>query len=192
MTDQKKPGGLTKWQKVKDWLRRHKGWMTVLGAAVVLATYGMKDVLSDDQKDLRDAVENARRTFLVGRGIDGLYGTLSSISKSAQQLSNQVAGLAKPPTEQPDMVISFKAEQDLLMERLIQQGENDLTYLKQGLFLCDVVPGSEENRKEINENIAFLQSHISKLQEVRNSYRVERCAHGEILSWRAPGSQRGY
>jgi hypothetical protein len=173
MTDPVKPV-LSKRQAVKDWLRRHKGWVTFACIAVIITTYVVKDVLRDRQKDLKDAVENARRTFLVGRGIDGLYSTVFSMSKSTDTLSNQLAGITKrPTTEQPDYVISFKAEQDLLMERLIQQGDNDLTYLQQALFLCDVVPKSEEYRKEINENISFLQSHISKLEEVRKSFRAE-------------------
>jgi hypothetical protein len=70
----------SKAESIKAFLRRHKGWLTVLGAGVILATYVMKDILRDNERDLKDAVETARRAFVVGRGIHGLYESVLSLS----------------------------------------------------------------------------------------------------------------
>jgi hypothetical protein len=40
----------------------------------------MKDILRDNERDLKDAVETARRAFVVGRGIHGLYESVLSLS----------------------------------------------------------------------------------------------------------------
>lgn len=47
---------------------------------MILATSVMKDILRDNERDLKDAVETARRAFVVGRGIHGLYESVLSLS----------------------------------------------------------------------------------------------------------------
>jgi hypothetical protein len=145
-----------------NFLRKPKVKFALVGAILALATFVIKDMLRDDQREIADAIDSTRRIFVVGRGIDGLSFDVADLSTFLR--SNFPTGPSTPAT---DPFKPFRPR-DERAEAIVRRLNNEATYAQQGLFLCDVVPGSEEVRKELNEKIVYFKNAASELQRLEN------------------------
>jgi hypothetical protein len=142
-------------------LQRHKVSLVFLGAILAFVTFVIKDNLRDHLRETTDAVENARRVFLVGRGIDGVSSSVADVSTFLR------SKLSNFPSSKPDQADPWKwiPPRDERAEALLLQINNDVTYAQQGLLLCEEVPGSENDKKQITERIRDFKTAADQLQQ---------------------------
>jgi len=145
-----------------NFLRQPKVQFAFLGAILALATFLIKDTLRDDQREIVDAIDNTRRVFVLGRGIDGLSFGVADLSTF---LRSNLPTFPSTPATDPFQPFRPRDER---VDAIVRRMNNEVTYAQQGLFLCDVVPGSEEVRKELNEKISYFKDAASKLQSLEN------------------------
>jgi hypothetical protein len=144
-------------------LRQRKAALTLIGAIIVLATYIIKDILRDNKREARAAVENARRVFLLGRGIDGLSANAADTSRLLRTAISHLPAQEKSSAD----AWHFLPARDEVAEDLLRRLHNEITYLEQGLLLCDVVSGSEDTRKTLKEDITYFRDvAIPKLTQL--------------------------
>jgi hypothetical protein len=133
--------------------------LIVVGAITVLGTFFAKEVLRDHAHEVSTAVENAQSLFLSGRGLDGL-----SLS-----LADAAARLPVPTNTTADPW-HFLPPRDETALALFRRCDNELTYLQLGLRLCEVVPKSEADKKELLSSIAYFKKIGPELRDLASKF----------------------
>jgi hypothetical protein len=73
--DKQKPS-----KSFRGFLRRHKSWLTFIGALIVFLTFIVKESAKEDAKDSRDGLESALRDLDNRRDLDRLYHELHPLN----------------------------------------------------------------------------------------------------------------
>lgn len=71
-SDTPKSRAHSKWRGVVVFTQRHKTLLTVVGSFILVGTFFIREVLREEQKDLRDSVEAAESTFAIRADLGSL------------------------------------------------------------------------------------------------------------------------
>lgn len=145
-----KPKSLQVRRRVRLWCVRHRSFVTVVGGVIMLATFFVKDVLRDQEKDLADAINSAERMYLMRSDNLELRKEINevdmNVSISRQEILQSLPRGSKVK-EVPYLMTGYDGHEDRL-GRLLSDTDVEVDNLQR---LVAIAPPTSEHLKEFGK-----------------------------------------
>ncbi|HWE86331.1 MAG TPA: hypothetical protein VG267_15415 [Terracidiphilus sp.] len=155
---------------------KHRKVIMLLGAALVFATFVIKDALRDQQKDLSDFVGSARAVFIGQEDSSSVLNRLTLIRNAINRLAQTYPHLERMKGFDFPTVRPTYDEIDSAADELEAQREFISLYLDRSSHLCEVLPDGSTLLVKINDLKKRLEADDRSGEEIESFLKEYRSA----------------
>jgi len=136
--------------RVRRWCVKHRSLITVVGGLIILATFLVKDVLRDQEKDLADAINSAESIYLMRSADLELRKELNEVDMNVSISRREILQSLPPGTKVkavPYLATGFDGHEDRLV-RILSDTDVEVDNLQR---LVAIVPPTPEHLNEFGK-----------------------------------------